>query len=537
MNILKSILKTGVFASAACIFSACNSLDLVPIDYYGSGNYWQKPEHVVAYMDGLHKNLRDAVYQHQYVFGEARGGSSLTGSSIDGVSISYGTIKLQNLSETNYGVEKFGGLYGIIANVNIFLDNLKNADYMTDDEKSYYFGQAYGLRAFYYFDLYRVYGTVPLRLDPNPVVNGNFNPEELYMGRSEASAVMKQIKDDLDKSLQYFGDNASFDPNNRGNLKSYWSKAATECLAAEVYLWNAKVSIGDNNANIADLEIADRHLNNLMNNYGLELMPTFNEIFDVNNKGNAEIILAARFAEGEANNNPSTIYNLQTGAFRGGNFKDENGKILDMDTLQTASTSAQYNEYKKELFMTLDKEDSRRDGTFLSVYNKESMKLVGTYIRKNIGYFNPSINQRVWNGDAIIYRLPLVYLMKAEIENMRGGDVAHYINLVRQRAYGNNWDEVTFGYKNSDFTTNELAILHEKDKEFVQEGQRWWDVCRMTLTKGGEHLVFCLEGNIIGEGETAKPILNKSTETYKLLWPIEREMINKDPLLKQTPGY
>lgn len=47
-----------------------------------------------------------------------------------------------------------------------------------------------------------------------------------------------------------------------------------------------------------------------------------------------------------------------------------------------------------------------------------------------------------------------------------------------------------YGYKNSDYTTNELAILHEKDKEFIQEGQRWWDIRRMTLTKGGKHLVF-----------------------------------------------
>ena len=83
-------------------------------------------------------------------------------------------------------------------------------------------------------------------------------------------------------------------------------------------------------------------------------------------------------------------------------------------------------------------------------------------------------------------------------------------------------------------TQNELAILHEKDKEFVQEGQRWWDVLRMTLTKGGKHLVFCKEANLKNNGQ---PILNEATEAYKVLWPIEQKMLDKDPEIKQTPGY
>lgn len=123
----------------------------------------------------------------------------------------------------------------------------------------------------------------------------------------------------------------------------------------------------------------------------------------------------------------------------------------------------------------------------------------------------------------------------AEIANMEGdnANVEKYINLVRERAYANNWDVDKYGYKASDFTTNELAILHEKDKEFVQEGQRWWDLCRMTLTKGGKHLVFCKEGSLNGQN----PILNESTEAYKVLWPLNTSLLNNDTQLKQTPGY
>lgn len=548
MNIIKSTIKFGVAATIATMtLASCNSLELSPIDYYGSGNFWTKPEHIIGYMDGLHKNFRDKIYQHQYTMGEARGGSSVSsGSSVDGVNISGGALKLQQLSALSPGITKWGELYGLIANINIFLQKTKEATYMSESDKAYYMAQAYGLRAFHYFDLYRIYGTAPLQLEPNKVVNGNFNPEELYTERAKSSVLMAQIKSDLEESLKFFGNKDSFDPNNRGNKKSYWSKAATECLMGEVYLWNAKVSIGDNPANAADLAIAKTHLLNVAENYGLELQKKYNDIFDVNNKGNAEVIFAVRYAEGEADNNPSSIYNMQTGGFRGGNFRDETGKLLDKDTLQTGSTGMQYNEYKKELFLLFDKKDVRRDGTFLSVYGKDDMILRGTYVRKNIGYFNVSTNMRVWNGDAIVYRLAWVYLSLAEIANMEGDNIGveKYINYVRERAYPyyndpekTDWQKDLYGYTAGDFTKNELAILREKDKEFVQEGQRWWDVCRMTLTKGGKHLVFCVEGNIIGEGEENLPILNEETDAYKVLWPIETEMITKDTKVTQTPGY
>lgn len=531
MNIFKLTIRLGVLAMVTCLYSACDLLDLAPIDSYGSGNYWQRPEHVQAYMDGLHKNLRDKIFQHQYVFGESRGGTSKIGTAVDGTSLDHQIMVKQALDPSNSGVTKFGELYGYIANVNIFIENTKAATYMTEAQKTYYLGQAYGLRAYYYFDLYRIYGTAPLRLDPNPVVNGNFNPEDLYAARASGSALMNQLKSDLNESLNYFGSETSFDPLNRNNKKGYWSKAATEYLMAEVYLWNAKVDVDDNKRNEADLVVAKTHLESLLSNYSLSLQPSFTSIFDVANKGNSEVIMAVRFAEGEASNSyTSFAYNYVTGAFNTVGFNDENGKPMG-DTLKLGSTGMQRIEFKSEFFKSYDKTDIRRDATFLSAYSRVDNSFQGTVFKKITGYLNTSTNQYVWNADAVLYRLAGVYLMLAEIENMQGGDVAKYINEVRQRAYGDNWSKAEYGYTNGDFTQNELAILREKDKELIGEGHRWWDVLRMTLTKGGEHLVFCKEGGVDGE-----VILDKK-DAYMVFWPLETEMINKDPKLTQTPGY
>ena len=202
------------------------------------------------------------------------------------------------------------------------------------------------------------------------------------------------------------------------------------------------------------------------------------------------------------------------------------------DTLKVSTTGMQRIEYLPEFYLSYDKTDSRRDATFLGAYSRKDNSLAGKVYKKIMGHFDESINRYIWDADVIVYRLAGVYLMMAEIANMEGGDVASYINKIRERAYGKKWDATKYGYTNGNFTENELAILHEKDKEMLGEGQRWYDLKRMTLTKGGKHLVFCPEGSKDGQ----KAILTEA-EAYKLYWPIETNMITKDPELTQTPGY
>lgn len=216
------------------------------------------------------------------------------------LAISSGEIRLQNLSKETPGVSKFGDIYGCITNINLFIARVTDANFIPEAKKNYYLGQAYGLRAFYYFDLYRVYGGVPIRLGVE-VIDGVLDPVKLYLQRSQPSEVMSQIKKDLETSLQYFGEQSGFNPYGHGN-KVYWSKAATECLAGEVYLWNSKVTIGDNKADESDLSKAKQFLKNVESNYGLQLQQDFKRIFSTDNEGNSEVIMAVSYMEGEVEN-------------------------------------------------------------------------------------------------------------------------------------------------------------------------------------------------------------------------------------------
>lgn len=532
---IKNFIMSGaILMAGGMLGTSCNDwLDLGPIDSFGSGNYWSSEANVESYVDGIHKNLRDKYWEHSIVFGEQRGGHWINGLTCDGSSAYWGDVVGQNFDQDHTGVSNFADYYGRITNINNLLANIDNIS-MNVDKKNYFKGIAYGLRAFYYFDLHRIFGGVPLR-EGIEVIQGELDPIKLYKARATPAQTLEFIKKDIQASLDAFGSQSGF--GLHGTVaKKYWSKAATECLAAEVYLWSGKASLnGYLTPNAADLQIAKTYLNNVINNYGLSMLGDFAAVFDAKKKAHSEIIMAIHFAEGEAtNNNAYWTYSCDTGSTQANSYREDGSRWNDPLGLKKGNYMAA--EYKQGVFNMFDEEDSRKDATFLANYRKNDageLYVNGTHVVKNIGYIN-SNGDRVYCGDYILYRLAWVYLSLAEIANYEGdGDaVETYINKVRERAYGENWDKAKFGYVKGDFTQNELAIFNEKTKEFIQEGQRWWDLIRMTSTKGGDPLVFDVNASF-----EDYPVLNKATEAHKILWPINVGVLNNDTTILQTPGY
>ena len=175
--ILGALLSVAALVNTSC---SKDPLDLGPLDYYGSGSYWKTEANYDSYIVGLHKNMRDQAWTHNVIISELRGGSYLIGTSTDGTGVSYGDILSQNFDAEHTGLSNFGDYYGKITNVNLFITRLEATDVVPEAKKNQYLGIAYGLRAFYYFDLYRTYGNVPLRLTVE-VIDGEINPVNLRM--------------------------------------------------------------------------------------------------------------------------------------------------------------------------------------------------------------------------------------------------------------------------------------------------------------------------------------------------------------------
>ena len=115
--------------------------------------------------------------------------------------------------------------------VNHFISEVSNGcSFLSESNKGFYLGQAYGLRALYYFMLYKTYGGVPLITDVKVLEGGKISADALYTERSTPETILKFIKSDLEASELNFGNNVTID-------RAMWTKYATLMLKAEVYMW------------------------------------------------------------------------------------------------------------------------------------------------------------------------------------------------------------------------------------------------------------------------------------------------------------
>lgn len=111
-------------------------------------------------------------------------------------------------------------------------------------------------------------------------------------------------------------------------------------------------------------------------------------------------------------------------------------------------------------------------------------------------------------------------MLLAEAKVVLGENPATEINLVRARAFGSNYKLETVGFPNQAVDANPKdALLKERLYEFIFEGKRWYDLRRL-----GDKYVF--DNTSVLE-----------TESYKLLWPIDRNSLTNNRSLEQNPGY
>ena len=347
--------------------------------------------------------------------------------------------------------------------------------------------EAHFLRGLLYFDMVRLFGSIPLVLEEQePLTPPAASVEDIY---TQIIADLTAAEDLPD----------SYTP---GDGRGRATKGAAKSILAKVYLtqqnWQA---------------CADK-CKEVINSNQYALWDDFADVFKLSSRGGKEAIFSVGFGDAGG-----AISFWEVGQF--------NVRLLppalSVDGVENAQgwqvpTQNLYNDY--------DAQDRRRDVTYITqVYNPDgTITTIDPYIRK---YWDSTAEPK-GNGSANDYpviRYADVLLMYAEAENELGNtpEALTYINMIRKRARwdGNIERSTTPDYVGLSQTDFRAAVLNERRLEFVAEGQRWFDLVR---TKTLETLV-----------PIAKPGITPQAKHN--LFPIPQRELDLNPNLKQNTGY
>ncbi|GAA5221865.1 RagB/SusD family nutrient uptake outer membrane protein [Membranihabitans marinus] len=488
------VTKYYLFLFVLLGFSSCTEdLTLSPISEITNASFWTSKEEAEGALNGIYVRLRTQAASNLFALGEARSEVWTQNFGFDPSANFY--VFTNDLSSTNAGPD-WTTFYSVIHDANLILKYVPEIDFVDEGEKNQILAEAHAMRAFVYFIMTKTWGDLILVTEPTE----DFAPESIYKERTSQSLIFDFIKKDIDDAIALFP-NSDFMPG-----RNKWSKPAAQTLKADVYLWTAKRLNGgssDFNEALSALEEVELSQVALLDNYS--------DVFAFEAKGNDEIIMSIRFEEGESS--ARTIYGGITGIIA------PVFPYTDAETIAKVSPfegRSSFWQVSRDVAAQFDTADSRKEGNFYEVF--ETRDGVTSFMY-NTDLKWPGVitgGVRVMYDDYILYRYADVVLMKAEAKNALGQDPSEEINIIRKRAFGDQYPG--HEYTSSTQEENDEVILQERLFEFLHEGKRWWDLVRFDKA-------FEKVPSLQGRGE------------HLLLFPINDNILSLEPLVEQNPGY
>lgn len=483
---------TLIFFSIILLSSCSDLLNVEPTSVITTDSFWKSENDAQGAAIGMYIDLRNLATNNIYYFGEARADVITLGTVGEG---GWSKYYYNNLHPADAG-PNWQSCYTLVNSANLIIKYVPTIEFASEERKRRILAEAYTMRAYTYFVMTRTWGDLPLRTVPTESTDAEFTQIE----RTSMEEVFNLIKTDLDQALELYPDNTI--PNGRFQ----WSRPAANALKGEVYLWTGKVLNGGN----SDFNTALSALNEIGGN-NISLLDDFEAIFDFNNKGNQEILMAVRFDEFEGGNNyfrdmyiigsaiPTNIdeeTRAKIGAIGGGS----NNIVVPTNYLRSL-----YSE-----------DDQRREATFYEIYTNDDQGNQDYYtsiVTKGAGVVIGGSRQ--FKDDVVLYRYGDVLLMIAEAKNALGQDPEEEINQIRERAYGDLFENYVFSSGTQ--VENDEAILEERLRELAFEGKRWWDLIRF--------------------GKALEYLPTLENQEHMLLWPISNAILSLENKVTQNPGY
>ena len=436
--------------ACSLVFSACDKFLTVNPPYtQDAENYFQSPEDYEQALVGAY-DLLQGTFMSVWISEIASNNTIAGGESVND------TQGLHQIDEMTHGGVNtelrnlFRWNYAGITRCNFIMENKDNIEFSGKDKV---LAEAKFLRAFYYFELVKFFGDVPL------VIDERIGAQEVTeIERTPVSQVYAQIEKDLLDAYSVL-DQVSL-------IKGKATKGAAMALLGKVFLYQKKYSAA---ANVLD---------EVINSGTYSLIDDYADLFSVANENNSETVFDVEYTGAEGGSYGCLIC-LEGNAgpgFQG--IRQYDGPIY--------GDGNSYNLPTQNLYDAFDPTDPRRDMTILDIdafiaeqANPESITY-GIGAGGHTGYYNNKYIKRQnelglpdndltspVNYRVIRYADVLLMAAEAHFQNGNVSQAQNNLNQVRSRV----------GIET--ITVNSIDdIFNERRLELACEGHWFFDLVR-----------------------------------------------------------
>ncbi|WP_300979330.1 RagB/SusD family nutrient uptake outer membrane protein [Flavobacterium sp.] len=480
--------KIAIIIISIVFFSSCTELEVTPTSFVTKENFFKTQEDAVSSVTSVYASL-NIDPTDQSLFGRNLYFLTDMGSDYAAAGASAINPNVRAISGLSYDANTdrirvaWRQIYNGINRANIAINNIPK---VTGDEtvKTRLINEAKFIRALLYFHAVRLWGGVPLVLtEPKSIAI-----QDLKTNRATVAEVYNQIILDLKdaESLPAVND------------KGRATAGAAKGLLAKVYLTRKDWS----NAILKAKEVIN-------GGYGYDLFANFGDVFDKTKKNGKEHIFSIQFEPNQSGTSSGSTFNACFAGFVQTEPADIVSDVALFYTIYAAN-------------------DTRRDVTFAKQLLNPNTGLNYVFpkplFRKYLDLANLSGGSTV---NFPILRYADILLTLAEASNELNGpstEAYEAINKVRRRAFGKDINTADAVIDLAGLSASQLreAIYEERKKEFVQEGQRWFDLVRW--------------GRLVTE--VKKVAAKAAVSERNNLYPIPQSEIDINPEgLPQNPGY
>ncbi|MGE5520892.1 MAG: RagB/SusD family nutrient uptake outer membrane protein, partial [Candidatus Dadabacteria bacterium] len=356
-------------------------------------------------------------------------------------------------------------MYGGVNAVNGLIDGLSESP-LKEPAKNPILGEAYFLRAVYYFNAVRIWGAVPLRLHLT-------TEAEIDMARTPADKVYEQVISDLQQAKLLM-------PEPAAQVKGRPNKYAAYALLGKVYMTLA----GNNQASPYWQKAYDEEIQ-VYNSGAYRLVRPYKDLWDVNKENSVESIFEIQYSSAGGSANGLTQSWMPTSS----SYILGAGSPLARIRVHKSTFDDHRNTYPGDPRIAVsyiyDTYKSKSGSTQYVYPNPSASASAGyPYILK---YLDPAWVANGSNTNLLFLRYADVLLMLAEIENELHGPAGayKYINEVMNRARDANgngtidaMETVPADWSGMDQATFRDRIMLERRIELVGEFHEFYDVRR-----------------------------------------------------------